>query len=66
MTVLSAIRRGRKTAIVHITAMLPSRRASKLRPVYWWCDWCDSEWDALGARDGHRTDLGPERPQPSL
>ena len=57
MTSLSAVRRWRKAAGVHLAALLPSLWSSKPRAAYCWCDWCGDEWEALGIRDRHGTEI---------
>jgi hypothetical protein len=55
MTLRLAVRRRRKTADVRLMLVLPSLPTPTAVPVYCWCDWCNKEWEALGARiDRHR------------
>lgn len=56
MTALAAIRRWRKAGVVQPLAVLPSKPPPTARPVYCWCDWCDEEWEAIGARLGRHTE----------
>jgi hypothetical protein len=35
---------------VLLTPALPSKPTPNARPIYGWCDWCDEEWEAIGAR----------------